>query len=125
MRIFKAKRRDLIGTDRNPQSWSPRDILLNAQLRFLEKIFRIEGVKGQKVEVVAPKDGKPITFTCEVSTHECLRHVLDRITEADWGDFRIAGLTVWNEDNKYDWLKVRVFVECTSSEIPVRVGEEP
>ena len=108
----------------NVQSWAPRDILLNAQLRFLKKIFCIEGVKGKEVEVVVPKDGKPITFTCEVSTHERLRRVIDQITEADWGDFRITGLTVWNEDNKYDWLKVRFFVECTRSEIPVWVGEE-
>lgn len=122
MKIFRVKLRDLIGTNRNPQSWAPRDILLNAQLRFLEKNFHVVGVKGHKAEVDAPKDGSPITFTCEVSTRENVHHVIDHIVEGDWGDFRVKELTVWNEDSRYDWLKVRFFVECTSSEVPFRVG---
>ena len=115
MKMFITKLRDLVGTERNPISLAPRDVLFNAQRRFLEKIFNIGGVRFRHADVEIPPDGKPIVFRCDISTHEDVYLTIDHIVNADWGDFEIKRFSVSNADKNgqaYDWIRVSFFVEC-------------
>lgn len=115
MKTFSAKLRDLVGTPRHPVSWAPRDVLFNAQRRFLEKIFNIGGVRFQHADVEIPSDGKPIVFRCDISTHEDVYGRINHIVNADWGDFEIKRFSFSNADKNgqiYDWIRVSFFIEC-------------
>lgn len=115
MKVFSIKLKDLVGTARHPVSLAPRDVLFNAQRRFLEKIFNIGGVRFQHADVEVPPDGKPIVFRCDISTHEGVYQRIDHIVNSDWGDFEIKRLSVSNADKNgqaYDWIRVSFFIEC-------------
>ena len=113
MKVFIAKLRDLIGTELNPVSIAPRDVLFRPQRRLLERIFDTDGVRSLHVEV--PTDGSPIVFRCDISTHVNVYRTIDHIVNADWGDFEVMRFLVSNADKDgkdYDWIRVSFFVEC-------------
>lgn len=113
MKVFIAKLRDIIGTERHPVSMAPRDVLFEHQRHFLEKHFDTKGVRHGSLMVDVPKDGSPILFRCDISTRMEAYNTVSRIVEADWGDFTVRKVFFANADKDgkdYDWLKASFFV---------------